>query len=109
MVGVLFREGEPNSTIQAMIDVAPGEDGVASPASGLGAASFLPEGRGFYSYIGSLTTPPYTEGVRWQVMADALEVSVDQVTQMAALTGGVTNSRPLHPLNGREITAHGVS
>ena len=109
MVGVLFREGEPNSAIQAMIDAAPGEDGATGPATGLDAASFLPESRAYYSYIGSLTTPPYTEGVRWQVMADALEVSVDQVTQMAALTGGVTNSRPLHPLNGREITAHGVS
>ena len=62
VVGVLFREGEANAAIQAIIDAAPSEDGATSQASGLGAADFLPEGRGYYSYIGSLTTPPYTEG-----------------------------------------------
>ncbi len=109
VVGVLFRQGEANSAIQAVIDAAPAEDGAISPASGIGAASFLPEGRSYYSYIGSLTTPPYTEGVRWHVMAEALEVSAEQVTQLAALTGGGTNSRPLQHLNGRQITARGVS
>ena len=108
VVGVLFREGEANAAIQAIIDAAPGEDGATCQASGLGAADFLPEGRGYYSYIGSLTTPPYTEGVRWHVMADALEVSADQVAQLAALTGGGTNSRPLQLLNGRQITARGM-
>ena len=109
VVGVLFREGEANAAIQEIIDSAPAEDGATCPASGLGADAFLPEGRGYYSYIGSLTTPPYTEGVRWHVMADALEVSADQVTQLAALTGGGTNSRPLQLLNGRQITARGMS
>ena len=109
VVGVLFREGEANPAIQEIIDAAPAEDGATCAASGLGAAVFLPEGRGYYSYIGSLTTPPYTEGVRWHVMADALEVSADQVTQLAALTGGGTNSRPLQPLNGRQITARGMN
>ena len=109
VVGVLFREGEANVAIQSIIDSAPGEEGATAPASGLGAYAFLPEGRAYFSYIGSLTTPPYTEGVRWHVMADALEVSADQVTQLAALTGGGTNSRPLQPLNGRQITARGMS
>ena len=109
VVGVLFREGESNAVIQAIIDGAPGEEGATAAASGLGAADFLPEGRGYYSYIGSLTTPPYTEGVRWQVLAEPLEISADQVTQLAALTGGGTNSRPLQPLNGRQITARGMS
>ena len=109
VVGVLFREGEANSHVQAIIDAAPRENGTTVPASGLGAADFLPEGGGYFSYIGSLTTPPYTEGVRWHVMADALEVSADQVRQLAALTGGGTNSRPLQLLNGRQITARGVS
>ncbi len=109
VVGVLFRKGEASPAIQAIIDSAPGDEGATSPASGLGAADFLPEGRGYYSYIGSLTTPPYTEGVRWHVMADALEVSAEQVTQLAALTGGGANSRPLQLLNGRQITARGMS
>jgi len=109
VVGVLFREGEANAAIQSIIDSAPTEDGASSPASGLGASEFLPSGGGYFSYIGSLTTPPYTEGVRWHVMAEPLEISADQVTQLAALTGGGTNSRPLQLLNGRQITARGMS
>ena len=106
VVGILFREGGANTAIQAMIDAAPSEVGATSPAVGMGASGFLPEGRGYYSYTGSLTTPPYTEGVRWQVMSEALEVSAGQVRQLASLTGGGTNSRSIQPLNGREITYH---
>lgn len=39
---------------------------------------------------------PYTEGVRWQVMSEAL-------------TGGGENSREVQGLNGRGITALGNS
>lgn len=108
VVGVLFREGEPNSAIQALIDAAPSREGATSPVSGMAASDFLPANRGYYSYMGSLTTPPYTEGVRWHVMSEALEVSAEQVTQLASLQGGGTNSRPLQPLNDREIKAHGA-
>ena len=72
----------------------------------MGASDFLPATRGYYAYTGSLTTPPYTEGVKWHVMSEIAEVSEEQVTQLAALTGGGTNNRTIQPLNGREITAH---
>ncbi len=108
VVGILFRVGQSNPAIQAMIDSAPSQGETAEPKSGLAASDWLPSGRGYYSYTGSLTTPPYTEGVRWQVMSEVLEVSWGQVTQLAALTGGGTNSRPIQPLNGREIEAHGL-
>ena len=42
-------------------------------------------------------------------MSDAQEVSEEQVTRLAALTGGGTNSRAIQPLNGRQIAAFGVS
>ena len=106
VVGILFRAGVPNAAIQAMIDAALSQGGTAKPDSGLEASDWLPSGRGYYSYMGSLTTPPYTEGVRWQVMSEVLEVSEKQVSQIAALTGGGTNNRPIQPLNGREIQAH---
>ena len=108
VVGILFRAGEPNAAIQAMIDAAPDQGEAAGPVVGMGASGFLPAGRGYYSYTGSLTTPPYTEGVQWRVMSEVLDVSEEQVTQLAALTGGGTNSRPIQPLNGREIKAHCV-
>ena len=39
-------------------------------------------------------------------MSEIAEVSPEQVTQLAALTGAGTNNRPIQPLNGRQITAH---
>ena len=106
VVGILYPLGEPNLAIQAIIDAAPGEGEPDTPTLVIPASDFLPVSHGYYAYAGSLTTPPYTEGVRWHVMSEVLEVSEEQVEQLAALTGGGTNSRELQPLNGREITAY---
>ena len=106
VVGVLYRLGKANETLQAVIDNAPGQgEGDTVPSSPLAACAFLPASRGYYAYIGSLTTPPYTEGVRWFVLSDMLEVSAEQAKQLTALTGGCANNRELQPLNGRQITA----
>ena len=108
VVGILYRLGEPNPAIQAIIDAAPKQDETITPTSPVKATNYLPAGHDYYAYTGSLTTPPYTEGVQWRVLSDIAEVSEEQVTQLAALTGGGTNNRPIQPLNNRQITAHRV-
>ncbi len=108
VVGILYRLGEPDPAIQAIIDAAPKQGEPTEPTLPMMASDFLPATRGYYAYTGSLTTPPYTEGVRWQVMSEILEVSEEQVTQLAALTGGGTNNRAVQPLNGRQIAVHQV-
>jgi len=67
------------------------------------AASLLPADRHGIRYIGSLTTPPCTEGVRWWVLDQPIPISSDQVARFAALFAD--NSRPLQPLNGRKLLA----
>ena len=109
VVGLLYRLGSENAAIQQIIDSAPSQgEGDVKPSSPLKMASFLPEGYGYYAYMGSLTTPPFTEGVHWFVMSDVLEVSEEQVREIAALTGGGTNNREIQPLNGRVIRAFEV-
>ena len=105
-MGILYRLGEPNPAIQSIIDAAPKQGETVKPTSPMRASDYLPATRGYYSYTGSLTTPPYTEGVEWRVMSKVAEVSKEQVTQLVALTVGGTNNRPIQPLNGRSITAH---
>ena len=110
VIGILYRFGDANSAIQSIIDNAPRRgEADARPLSPIPANEFLPTDSGYYAYSGSLTTPPYTEGVQWIVMSDAQEVSEEQVTRLAALTGGGTNGRAIQPLNGRQITAFRVS
>ena len=108
VVGALYRLGEPNAAIEAIIEAAPGQGEADVPASGLTASEFLPASGGYYAYTGSLTTPPYTEGVRWHVLSEALEVSVEQVERLAALTGGGENSRDVQGLHGRRIVGYGI-
>ena len=106
VVGVLYRIGKPNPAIQAVIEAAPGLGEPDAPTSGFPASDFLPDSHGYYGYMGSLTTPPYTEGVQWHVMSEVLEVSEEQVQRLAALTGGGENSREIQSLNGRLIRAY---
>ena len=64
VVGILYRLGEPNPAIQTIIDAAPQQGETIKPTSPMGAADYLPANHGYYVYTGSLTTPPYAEGVR---------------------------------------------
>ena len=104
VVGVLYRLGEADPAIQAIIDAAPQPGETAEPASPLDPNDYLPAKRGHYSYSGSLTTPPCTEGVEWLVMSEIKEITQEQAMRIAALTGGGTNNRPVQPLGGRRIT-----
>ena len=64
VVGILYRLGEPDPAIQAIIDAAPKQGETIKPTSPMKASDFLPATHGYYAYTGSLTTPPYTEGVK---------------------------------------------
>jgi carbonic anhydrase len=62
----------------------------------------LPEERESFRYAGSLTTPPFTEGVRWIVLAEPLTLSKRQIQAFRELFDE-GNSREVQPLNGRAV------
>ena len=68
--------------------------------------SILDPKKGFCSYVGSLTTPPCTEGVTWFMSENIVSVSKRQVARFR-LTAGLGldgNNRPVQPIEGREVT-----
>jgi carbonic anhydrase len=57
--------------------------------------------RSYYTYMGSLTTPPCSEGVLWLVMKQPVQVSQDQINIFSRLYKN--NARPIQPAAGRVI------
>lgn len=101
VIGVLMEAGDADATIQGLWDAIPGVDEAPAAVGALDPGTLLPEGRAYYRYQGSLTTPPCSEVVSWVVMTDSISVSQAQIDAFAALYP--MNARPVQPLNGREI------
>lgn len=103
VVGVLLESGGRNGLLEALWGNLPPakEQEVAIRAVTIDAAGLLPADRGYYTFPGSLTTPPCSEGVRWFVLKRPVRVSADQIDTFAKRYPG--NARPVQPLNARVI------
>jgi len=107
VVTVLFEEGAANPELQRLWDYMPldANDSMRS-AEGVtfNPLSMLPVNREKYlQYIGSLTTPPCTEGVVWIVLRQPVTASQEQIALFRKMVG--MNARPVQPVNGRLIKA----
>jgi carbonic anhydrase len=76
---------------------------VASLAEGtpdrIDPSALVPADLEYVAYEGSLTTPPYDEGVAWHVLTQPIEFSSSQLDTIGAVHG--RNSRPVQPWAGR--------
>jgi len=102
-VTVLLKAGNANATIQQLWDHMPATTGKEQEIPGveINPADLLPRDTAYYTYMGSLTAPPCTEGVRWYVLKTPVEVSAGQIEAFARLYPH--DVRPLQPLNGRPV------
>jgi carbonic anhydrase len=67
------------------------------------ATGLLPQNRAYYTFAGSLTTPPCTEGITWFVLRTPAGLSQDQAEAFGKIYPH--DARPVQPLNGREVMA----
>ncbi|KAI0566842.1 carbonic anhydrase [Gracilaria domingensis] len=56
-----------------------------------------------YTYTGSFTTPPCSEGVQWLVLSSRMPVAEEDVMEIMRMQGG-ENVRPLQQINGRRVS-----
>jgi carbonic anhydrase len=104
MVSIRMNEGHPNVVLAALWPFLPTQAGKSTKTTDMvNPAGFLPADRGYWTYQGSLTTPPCTEGVQWFAFKQEIELSRDQLQAFGALY--TRNSRPLQPPHDRKIQA----
>ncbi|KAJ1264768.1 hypothetical protein BS78_08G026600 [Paspalum vaginatum] len=112
VIGVLYRLGAPDSFYHQLkgalselakdrCHFAGGEEShVAVPLLHL--RSLQKRTGSYFRYVGSLTVPPCTEGVVWNVLGKVRQISKEQLQLLTApLPGG--DARPVQPLNGRAV------
>src|SRR5262249_13286495 len=103
VVAVLLDGGGSNATIDAIFRHLPAEKekAVAVPGVSIDASTLLPKDRGYYTFEGSLTTPPCSDDVQWLVLKSPLRIENAEIAQFAKIYP--MNARPTQPTNGRPV------
>lgn len=104
VVAVFVKGGQENAALQKMLDHMPPADGKVYPIKDekINPADLIPANRSYYSFMGSLTTPPCSEGLQWIVLPDTITASPAQILKLRAAAGG-ENARPEQPLHHRSV------
>ncbi len=101
VIGVLFKQGKENQALKDIFAALPAHEGKEALKSDFDATALLPANLGYYAFKGSLTTPPCSEGVAWQVLKTPVELSRAQLQAFQKVFK--MNARPVQPLNGRQV------
>jgi carbonic anhydrase len=103
VVGVLLDPGVANSLINKVWTHMPLDAGdkVRMPDGLVDLNELLPQDQRYYQFLGSLTTPPCTEGVLWMVLKQPVALSREQLKLFGQLFPN--NARPVQSVNGRPI------
>ncbi len=104
VVAVLIKLGKENKALRPVFENLPQRESLRATIPALNPAELLPADPTYFSYVGSLTTPPCTEEVKWYVMKTPVEVSYRQFAAFKALYKN--NSRPVQSLNGRRVQVY---
>ncbi|GAB4843892.1 hypothetical protein Ancab_013856 [Ancistrocladus abbreviatus] len=105
VIGITYKYGRPDPFLSKLVPhlASLGKEekdlGIVNP----GNIKF--GSRKYYRYIGSLTTPPCTEGVVWTIVHKVRTVSRDQVRKLreAVHDGFEENARPTRDRDGRTV------
>lgn len=107
VVGILLKKGKENRILAPVFAAAPEKESheatLVSDAS-VDLSKLVPAKAAYYSYQGSLTTPPCSEHVQWFVLTTPVEISEAQLEKFKASMHG-ENARPTLPLGSRHVVA----
>jgi carbonic anhydrase len=105
VVGMLFEVGwYINPFIQKLIDAGLPETSEAEPTETedlIDLADALTDTKSYYTYSGSLTTPPCSQTVTWVLLTQPARLHRNQLEAFRSILGN--NFRPVQPLNQRVV------
>jgi carbonic anhydrase len=106
VVAVRLNEdrGFPNPTLATLWEHLPATAGATEKVTDVvDPGGLLPTSRSYWTYTGSLTAPPCTEGVRWFIFEQEVSISRNQLQTFGKLYP--FNARPLQEPHDRRIEA----
>jgi carbonic anhydrase len=102
IIAVLLERGQPHKLMQTIWDNLPLEKNeLVSPSIVIDPNDALPEKREYYTYMGSLSEPPCSEGVLWMVFKQPRQASPAQMALFSRLYP--LNARPVQMAAGRMV------
>jgi carbonic anhydrase len=102
VIGSMISEGAENRALKEAFAALPGKGGgTAGLTVTINPEDLFNGEQGAYLYDGSLTTPPCSEGVKWTIAVNPIELSTAQIQAFTALYAG--NNRPVQALNRRAV------
>lgn len=102
VLAVLFKQGRENLALKEVFEHLPMHEGEQEKMDHtLDLSSLLPKSHQYYAFEGSLTTPPCSEGVAWQILKTPVEVSKTQLQEFQKRFA--MNARPVQPLGHRTV------
>ncbi len=99
IVGLFFEIGKNGTVISKLYKQAPKQPGMDKEIWSFDIKSLLPLKLDYFTYNGSLTTPPCTEGVRWIVLKEALQIKEKELVNLKVFLN--ENNRPVQDMNAR--------
>jgi carbonic anhydrase len=102
VVALLIDKGARQTVLQKVWNNLPLEKNQEAAARApLELLDLLPDDRRYFTYMGSLTTPPCSEGVQWIVMRQPVTAAPEQIDLFSRIYP--MNARPLQAASGRRI------
>jgi len=104
VVVTLVEEGKANRALAEFIANMPLEPDQRNRNANVlvNARDLMPDDKSYFRYMGSLTTPPCSEGVSWYIYKQPLEASKEQIGLIKGVIGA-DNARPLQRRGNRLI------
>lgn len=100
VLGVFFTAGRDNPALATLLDAHAQGSGTTLSVD---LDDMVPDELEVYRYMGSLTTPPCSEGVNWHVANVPVEASAEQIAKLRGALG--PTARSIQNRNGRLLIA----